>query len=71
MNINIKLKRSDRFHFTLDNNNLTYATSQKVEIIEYFSKLLLEENFDYIIELGTHKGGFSIILDEIKKENKL
>jgi cephalosporin hydroxylase len=47
-------------------------TTQQVPNIKYFfEKLLVEENFDVIIELGTSLAGLTYILDDIVKENNL
>ena len=51
--------------------NGLHTTQQVPTIKSYFEKLLKEENFDVIIELGTSLGGLTYILDDIVKENNL
>lgn len=47
-------------------------TAQQVpNIKDYFEKLLIEENFDTIIEIGTSLGGLTYIIDDIIKDNNL
>ncbi len=48
-----------------------HTTQQVIDIKLFFEKLLVEENFDIIIELGTSFGGLTYILDDIVKENHL
>ncbi len=55
-------------HFLYDNK---HTTQQVSDIKLYFEKLLVTENFDVIIELGTSFGGLTYILDDIVKENNL
>ena len=57
--------------FSLNDSPIEYCMSQKIEVIEYFTKFLINENFTHIIELGTYKGGFAILLDKIKNESNL
>lgn len=55
-------------HFLYDGK---HTTQQVPNIKSFFEKLLIEENFDIIIELGTSFGGLTYILDDIVKENNL
>ena len=48
-----------------------HLTQQVSNIKSYFEKLLMEEKFDIIVELGTSLGGLTYILDDIVKENNL
>lgn len=48
-----------------------HTTSQVPYIKDYFTNLLLNENFDTIIELGTHFAGLTYIIDDICVENNL
>ena len=48
-----------------------HTTSQVDNVEIYFEKLLLEEKFDLIIEIGTSLAGLTYILDDIKKKNDL
>lgn len=72
MNIIVTNTGAGHFEFTTptDPTN-TYTLSQMTEIIPYFEKFLVEEQFDAVIEIGTYKGGLTILLDEIKKSNNL
>lgn len=51
--------------------NGIHTTQQVPTIKSYFEKLLKEENFDVVIELGTSLGGLTYILDDIIRENNL
>lgn len=48
-----------------------HTTHQVANIKSFFESLLIEENFDIIIEIGTSFGGLTYIIDDIIKENKL
>jgi len=48
-----------------------HTTQQVPNIKTYFDKLLNEENFDVIIELGTSLGGLTYIISDIIIENNL
>lgn len=49
----------------------TFVLSQMDNIIDYFEKFLIKEQFDVLVEIGTYKGGLTILLDEIKQSHKL
>jgi cephalosporin hydroxylase len=51
--------------------NGLHTTQQIPNIKTYFEKLLKEENFDIIIEIGTSFAGLTFIIDDIIKENNL
>ncbi len=55
-------------HFLYDDK---HTTQQVADIKSYFERLLIIENFEVIIELGTSFGGHTYILDDIVKENNL
>lgn len=46
-------------------------TKQVENIKLYFEQFLIQENFQTIIEIGTHKGGLTAILSDIGIENNL
>ena len=47
-------------------------TTQQVPFIkEYFEKLLIDQQFDTILEIGTSLAGLTYIIDDICKENNL
>ena len=48
-----------------------HTTSQVSNIREFFEKLLIEEKFDTVIEIGTAYAGLTYILDDIRTDNKL
>jgi len=49
----------------------TFIASQVSIVEEYFEPFLIREDFDIVIEIGTFKGGLTILLDEIRKQNNL
>jgi cephalosporin hydroxylase len=72
MNITTTHIGGGHFEFTtLSNPGNTFVLSQMPKIIPYFEKFLIDEQFDLIIEIGTYKGGLTVLLDEIKQNNNL
>jgi cephalosporin hydroxylase len=74
MNTTVIITNTRKGHFEFiipSSTGTTFALSQMTDIIPYFEKFLIDEQFDTIIEIGTYKGGFTILLDEIKQSNKL
>jgi cephalosporin hydroxylase len=60
------------FSYTLPKKSKSsYTLSQVPDIAEYFEPFLVRQNFDIVLEIGTYKGGLTILLDVIKKVNKL
>ena len=56
----------------VDNSNLTYKnilSAQLPSSLSFFQKVILENNFSKIIELGTNRGGLTLWLNDNKKEN--
>jgi cephalosporin hydroxylase len=48
-----------------------HTTQQVPYIKDYFEKLLKDQNFDTILEIGTSLAGLTYIIDDICKENNL
>ena len=72
MNITTTHIGGGHFEFTSPlNPGNTFVLSQTSKIIPYFEKFLIDEQFDLLIEIGTYKGGLTILLDEIKKVTTL
>lgn len=49
----------------------THVASQIPKIKDYFTELLVKENFNTVIEIGTQMGGLTYIINDIIKENNL
>lgn len=71
MNLNIIDQGGGHFEFISAFDNKTYSASQRIEIANRFEQFLIDEKFDIIIEIGTFKGGTTIVLDDIRKHNDL
>lgn len=72
MNIKIVDSGAGYFQFsTAANPGVVFVPSQMTAIVEYFEKFLVEEQFDTVVEIGTYKGGLTIVLDEIKQKHGL
>jgi hypothetical protein len=59
------------FGFTIKNSKEEWIASQMFIVIDYFEKLMIDKKFDEVIEIGTNKGGLTIILNEIKRKHNL
>jgi hypothetical protein len=71
MNINVTNRSAGHFEFKSDFDQRTYSASQMLEIIGHFKDFLMRQQFDILIELGTFKGGTTIILDDLRKTYNL
>lgn len=72
MSIEITNSSAGHFEFTTEKNpGNIFILSQMSNVGHYFEKFLIEEQFDTIVEIGTYKGGLSILLDEIKQKHGL
>jgi cephalosporin hydroxylase len=67
MNLNVTNGSPGHFEFKSDFDSQTYSASQMLAIVDSFKEFLIREQFDILIELGTFKGGTTIILDDLRK----
>jgi cephalosporin hydroxylase len=71
MNLTIIDQGAGHFEFISKFDNKPYSASQRTEIASRFEQFLINEKFDIVIEIGTFKGGTTIVLDDIRKHNDL
>ena len=71
MNLNIINQGEGHFEFISNFDTKSYSASQRIEIADRFEQFLINEDFDIVIEIGTFKGGTTIVLDDIRKHNNL
>ena len=71
MDLNIIAQGPGHFEFISNFDNKSYGASQRMEIANRFEQFLVNEKFDIIVEIGTFKGGTTIVLDDIRKHNDL
>jgi cephalosporin hydroxylase len=66
--MNIVAQSPGHFEFRSDFDSKNYSASQMIGVWNYFRTFLLQESFDAIIELGTFKGGTTIMVNDLIRE---